>query len=371
VESRNVLICPLDWGIGHATRCVPVIRKFREAGYTVVLAADDRPYEFLRKEFPELRMIRLPGTPVSYPRSNRFTLKIAGFVPRFLLGIRKENRMLAKILSGEKFDVVVSDNRYGLYSTRCPSILITHQLDIQVPRAMRFLQPLLRRMIYRTVGRFTECWVPDFGMHFSLAGLLSHPPVLPPNTHYIGPLSRFSPESPVIRPGSTPVYDIMVILSGPEPQRTIFEEIILTQLKKSTLTGIVLRGRTEEEGSHQLTEGITVFNHLDTESMAECIRNSWMIVSRPGYSTVMDIVTLGKRAIFVPTPGQTEQEYLSRYLMEKKIFFSMDQEHFDLLFAMEMSNNYHGMVLTNDYTALMERISSLKKSSTSPPGPLS
>ena len=85
------------------------------------------------------------------------------------------------------------------------------------------------------------------------------------------------------------------------------------------------------------------------------ILNSIVVISRPGYSSIMDLTTLGKRAIFIPTPGQTEQEYLARYLKDKKIYFSMEQDEFDLFYALEMSNNYPGMVLENDYTELEKR----------------
>jgi uncharacterized protein (TIGR00661 family) len=354
-----VLICPLDWGIGHATRCVPVIRRFMEKGFTVVLAADGRPYEFLGREFPELPIIRFPGTRISYARRTSLAFWLWKIVPKFAMGIWKEHKALKRLLEEEPFDAVVSDNRYGLFSRKCRSILITHQVELEMPAGIRLLSGWVNRSIRYFISRFDECWIPDFDMHFSLAGKLSHPKKQLPNTFYIGPLSRFSEKSRPVNFPELPVYEVFVILSGPEPQRTVFEEIIFAQLKKTSLTGIIVRGKTEEAESFDLTEGIRVFSHLDTDTFAQVLRQSLIIISRPGYSSLMDIVTVGKRAIFVPTPGQTEQEYLARYLMDKKIFFSVDQCHFDLTYAIQMSVNYPGMVLTNDYEVLRERIENI------------
>jgi len=151
-------------------------------------------------------------------------------------------------------------------------------------------------------------------------------------------------------------HDIMVSLSGPEPQRTILEKMIFEQLKGSGLSGIIVRGLTERTEEWDLTDKIHVYSHLGTEKMKEHILRSHIVICRSGYSSLMDLVSLGKTAILIPTPGQPEQEYLASYLMEKKIYFSMPQHHFDLLYAIEMSRNFPGLVMQNDYHALEERI---------------
>lgn len=357
----KVLVCPLDWGIGHATRCVPVISKFIELGDEVVIAADGRPYEFLKKEFPACRMIRFKGARVTYSKRDRFVIKILGLIPFLLLGYYAERRVLKKLIRLEDPAIIVSDNRYGLWTRSCFCIFITHQLRILLPPSINFLSGRLNRMIHRQAEKFDECWVPDFELHYGLAGQLSHPPNLPANTHYIGTLSRFS--SPAGQ-RDVPVpcdYDILVALSGPEPQRTIFEEIVFEQLMNSGLTGIIVRGLTEVTEEFNLTDKIHVFSHLETVRMKEYMLRSHIIICRSGYSSLMDLVTLGKNAILIPTPGQTEQEYLARYLMEKKIYFSMPQRNFDLLYALEMTRNFPGLVMSNDYKALEERIVAIKK----------
>ena len=352
----KVLVCPLDWGIGHATRSVPVIRLFKEHGYEVVIAADGRPLELLKKEFPDCRYIRLRGIRITYPRGRALLLKMLLLSPSILFGYYREHRDLKQILAAEHPDVIFSDNRYGLWSKNSYSIFMTHQLRIIFLRPIKFLESSIERMILHSIRKFNECWIPDFEFHQGLAGQLSHPSLLPPNTHYVGTLSRFSSSASQPDPPVSCDHDIMVSLSGPEPQRTILEKMVFEQLKDSGLNGIIVRGLTERTEEWDLTEKIHVYSHLATGKMKEHILRSHIIICRSGYSSLMDLVTVGKKAILIPTPGQPEQEYLARYLMEKKIYFSMSQYHFDLLYAIEMTRNYPGFVMQNDYRALEERI---------------
>jgi uncharacterized protein (TIGR00661 family) len=353
---KTVLICPLDWGIGHATRCVPVIRKFIANGYEVIIAADGRPLEFLKREFPSLRTIVFRGIKITYQKGGYMFARMLGLAPRYLRSLRTEHRFLESLLEKEKIDLVVSDNRFGLWTKKCPSILITHQCNIRIPFNSALLTKIVNRINHRFIRRFNECWIPDFELHNGLAGKLSHPPVPDIKSLYLGSLSRFSFDQPYPEQAGVPILDVLVSLSGPEPQRTIFENKILQQLKTTTLKGIVIRGLTEEDKSYNLTENIRVYSHLETRQLKSVMLNTEVIICRSGYSSIMDIVTVGKRAIFIPTPGQPEQEYLARYMMDKKIFFSMSQHDFDLFYALEMAKNFPGMVLQNDYSILNEEI---------------
>jgi UDP-N-acetylglucosamine transferase subunit ALG13 len=215
-------------------------------------------------------------------------------------------------------------------------------------------------MISSFISKFNECWIPDFEQLNGLAGKLSHPPELPSNAVYIGTLSRFAGNMGPEEFMEVPFSEILVLLSGPEPQRSILEKRLVRQLENTDLKATIIRGVTEQSENYYLTENIRVFSHLETPLMKAMIRNAFVVISRPGYSSIMDLTTLGKRAIFIPTPGQTEQEYLSRYLMDKKIYFSMAQDEFDLFYALEMANNYPGMVLENDYSELERRIAGLR-----------
>ncbi len=358
-NSPAVLVCPLDWGIGHATRCVPVIRKFMEIGYRVILAADGRALDFLKIEFPGCKTIHFPGVKINYTANRTFAWKMVFLAPVLLYGIFKEHFQLKKLILSQRPSVVFSDNRYGLWSKDVKSIFMTHQLMVIPPGGFRIFSGLINSILHFFIRKFDECWIPDNEIQQGLAGLLSHPLKISFPVHYVGTISRFSVDKNSSISVSEKIFDFMVILSGPEPQRTVFERIIFQKVKGSGLSGLIVRGRTEESEERDLTENIRVFSHLETKRMQEFIRISKIVICRPGYSSLMDLVTLGKNAVLVPTPGQTEQEYLARYLMEKKIFFSMAQWNFDLLYALEMSRNFSGMVMSNDYQLLDERIKSL------------
>lgn len=359
-RSKKVLICPLDWGLGHATRCVPVIRIFLEAGYEVVIAADGRPYDFLKDEFPSLKIIRFPGTKIRYNKTSDLAMAIARQLPSMISGHFSERRFLKKIIAEEKPGIIFSDNRYGVRDKNCFNIILTHQLELQIPEKISFLKPVINLFLRKTLKKFNEIWVPDYQNHFGIAGKLSHPANHSAPVSYVGTLSRFS-HIPTFPEHGPLLFDLVVILSGPEPQRTIIEEIIFAQLKDTGLRAIIVQGLTEKKAAFNLTPAIRVYSHLDTISLHECMMQAEIVICRSGYSGIMDLVTLGKKAILIPTPGQTEQEYLARYLMDKKIFFSISQEKFDLLYAIEMSRNFPGMLLRNDLKALKEKIISLSE----------
>ncbi|MEI7661215.1 MAG: glycosyltransferase [Bacteroidota bacterium] len=358
-DKRKVLICPMDWGIGHASRCVPVIQAFTGLGFQVIIAASGRPLEFIKKEYPVIPVIDFPGTQITYPRNDRLALRMIRSLPRLVWGIWREHVALKKIIAETGASLVLSDNRYGCWHKGIPSVFMTHQLDIRVTAGLRFSKGILDALNYWFIKKYDECWIPDFEPHRGLAGSLSHPLRLPPNSYFIGILSRFSGRQHYTPGYPAPHFDLLVMLSGPEPQRTILEKKILLQLVNIDLQVAMVRGIPESDETYVIDGRIHVFSHLETTKMEELICKSALVICRSGYSSIMDLVTLGKRAIFIPTPGQTEQEYLARYLMYKKIYFSMNQKDFDLLYAMEMSKNFPGMVIQNDYAELKRRITEL------------
>lgn len=343
------MIAPLDWGLGHATRCVPIIHYLIEKGACPVIAADGRPLAFLRKEFPQLEFITLPGYNISYPSSGSMTVKMLASIPRIIGGINEEHYALRQIIKEYKIDAVISDNRFGLWSKEVPCIFITHQLMVKSPLA----EGLLHRLNKSYIQKYSECWIPDTEGEDNLSGDLSHEYRLPSNAHFIGTLSRF--ENLNGTAAKKEKIELLVLLSGPEPQRTIFERTVEEQLKRTGQKTTIVQGRPE--ASKITSEGnITYIPHADTVSLFELISAASLIISRPGYSTVMDLSVLGKKAIFVPTPGQTEQEYLGELMMKKGIAYSVAQKSFDLEKAIKESNNYKGFSRKTAEAAYKERI---------------
>jgi len=330
------LIAPLDWGLGHATRCIPIINQLLNAGCEIIIASSGQTKHLLEQEFPGVRMLELPGYRISYSRASRFNLfRIISQAPKILIQIRREKKWLDDLISREKPDALISDNRYGLYSSRITSIFITHQLHIEAPFGKLIAKRLLR-LNYRFINRFSLCWVPDFAEGDVLSGKLGHPdnpPQIP--VKFIGLLSRFK-----ILNDERITKDLIVILSGPEPQRTVFEDRVLEQLKNYKGTVIVVRGLPGQVEVPTHSSNILIYNHLASVELNRALCQSEWVISRSGYSTVMDLVVLGKKSIMIPTPGQPEQQYLAEYLFEKKVAYRVKQDEFLLQESLDLAKKF-------------------------------
>jgi uncharacterized protein (TIGR00661 family) len=324
LPGPRILVAPLDWGLGHATRCIPIINELIKQNCEVFIAANKAPYFLLKKEFPPIVFLRINSYKIQYSRNRRWlSFKLLLQFPKVILSVWKENAWLEKIINEHRIDAVISDNRFGFYNKRIPCVYITHQLQIKTGNAIT--EKIARKIHYYFIKKYSNCWVPDFKEN-GLAGKLSHPADIPSNVLYIGPLSRFEKINDVPK-----IYTLLISLSGPEPQRTIFEKMILTQLKTFKKKVLLVRGLPGENKKLQGDmKSIEIVNHLPAAELNIAFQQSEMIISRSGYSTIMDLVKLGKNAILVPTPGQTEQEYLSNYLLEKKYFYSVQQNSFSL-----------------------------------------
>lgn len=331
----KVLVCPLDWGIGHATRCVPVIRQLLKNQHSVTLAADGRSYDFLHDYFPELELIRFPGMKISYPRKRSMALKMFLKSPALITSIYDEHNLLKEIIREKHIDVVISDNRFGLWSKEAYSVYMTHQVMIKAPRKLMWLEPLLHRFHGWFIKKYDECWVPDLPGEINLSGGLGHKYPLPRNGHFIGLLSRFSGDGADVGRISTGP-DVLILLSGPEPQRTILENLILEEIQRIKAGDvIILRGMPGETGESPSLPGVRMINHLPDPELTTMIRGANIIICRPGYSTLMDLAALGRTAVLIPTPGQTEQEYLATFLSAGGSFAAMDQAGFNLEKALQ------------------------------------
>jgi len=317
-DKKKILVAPLNWGIGHATRCIPIINILKEQGFTTIIMASGRSLELLSKEFPNDKIIKLTDYNISYSTFLPMSLNILLQIPKILYRIYLENRQLDSIINDFKIDGIISDNRYGLYSKKIPSVFITHQLEIQ----SKYLKKLIQKINYYFINKFTKCWIPDYPKD-GLAGDLSHPKKNQLDHEYIGPLSRF-----VIKPSNLK-YDIIALVSGPEPQRSIFENLLIKALKDKTLKSLLLQGKPGKKFSKKINN-LTIMSHLKGTELNQAILDSNIIICRSGYSTIMDLITLEKNATLIPTPGQTEQEYLARFLADTKLFNYQEQSNFNL-----------------------------------------
>ncbi|HMO62437.1 MAG TPA: glycosyltransferase [Ferruginibacter sp.] len=327
------MVAPLDWGLGHSTRCIPIVKELLANNCRVILAADGAAALLLRQEFPGLQHIHLSGYRVRYSRrKSLLPLTMLVQIPKILHRIYKEHRWLKKVVLQYNISGIIADNRFGLYHGGLPCIYITHQLAIQT--GFRFTNWLFKKIHYWFIKKFSQCWVPDFAGEPNAAGKLSHPADLPAHVRYIGCISRFEKlQHPAIK------YEVLVLLSGPEPQRSIFEAMLLKQLMLVNQKVLLVRGLP---GNTLLPEapGIDMVNHLPAPELNAAISSSNVIICRSGYTSIMDLLQMTKKAILVPTPGQTEQEYLAQYLTEKKIFLSQSQKGFSVLNSLQAAANF-------------------------------
>lgn len=335
LAGKKLLLAPLDWGLGHATRCVPVIRDLLNIGCEVWLAGEGAQEELLREEFSSLPFLPLKGYRIKYGKAG-LTRKLLLQIPSILESIKSENKWLKEQVSKYQFDAVISDNRYGLYHENIFSVFITHQLHIKSSLG-KWSEKFLQQWNYKFINRFHECWVPDEERQNNLAGELSHPAQLPAiPIKYTGILSRFSKKD------IQEVKDhLLIMLSGPEPQRTMLENRIIDEVVNYNGTATVARGLPGERNIIPSTNTIHFHNHLSSKELNHEAMKAELIIGRSGYSTVMDIAALQKKSILIPTPGQPEQEYLAAHLMKKQFAFCINQNQLSLLKNIEEARRFN------------------------------
>lgn len=324
VNSRKtILVAPLHWGLGHATRCIPIVRALLATDYNVLLASDGGALLLLRKEFPKLSYVTLPSYNITYPKKGAFLkLKLILKAPYIQKIVASEKKVIEKLVAEEKIHGIISDNRWGVRSEKVPSVLITHQLNV-LSGSTSYISS---KMHQNLIKKFDACWVPDLEGSINLSGMLGHFKNLlaaPFPVTYIGLLSRMQKKKVPI------VYDILCLLSGPEPQRTTLEKKLLSVFKNSEKDILIVQGLVEDEKKEHQIGNIRVVNFLQSVALEQAINESECVISRSGYTTLMDLAAMEKKAFFIPTPGQFEQEYLAKQLKKAGIVPSCKQNEFE------------------------------------------
>ncbi len=347
-NQKHILVAVLDWGLGHATRSIPVINCLLSNNCIVIIAGNGPSFQLLKLEFKDLIFHELPSYNITYPTHRFFFWHLFLLSPRVFKAIRSEKREMEELVRKYEVDAIISDNRYGCYSVKVPSILITHQLNIQLPVSLRWARKLIDYLNHQLIKKFDVCWVPDYPDSRLTNKLTrtSYQKVI-----WIGVLSRLTQKNPTEKNGS-----IVGLISGPEPQREIFEKLLIKELKKTDQPCIVIRGLPHRHDNPITDNNITLINHVPASELEVMISNASIFISRSGYSTIMDLQTLGKKnVIFVPTPGQTEQEYLAVELKKRKIAFSQSQAEFDLSTAIQKSKDFIGFDVIEHSTNLLDQ----------------
>jgi len=325
-NSLNILICPLEWGLGHAARMIPLARKLKEMNHNVIIASGEEHLSLFRDEIPGLSYIGFPGFKPGYSRFFPQYLAMFFKIPLLLYHIISEHNKLKSLIKIHSIDIVISDNRFGLWNKQTTSVYITHMPLIPFPKSLKFLEPagvFLHRII---IKKYSLCFIPDLPGDLNLSGRLSHGIRLPYNVRYIGILSKFNSSPSALNKNPVNFAHNTVILSGPEPQREILKQKLMALFKESDPRTVLFEGKPGKSGVSSRNGNITFYGHLSSPGMKKVIESSESIIARSGYTTIMELVSLNCSALLIPTPGQTEQEYLADYLSEKGWFYKIAQD---------------------------------------------
>lgn len=317
-NNRKILVSPLDWGLGHAARMIPVI-KYLSINNNVLTVCGKGAKHFLQKELPDAEIITINDLPIRYPKHRINIFTMLSWLPVLVYNAVREHFFVKRLIKKRGIDTIFSDNRYGLIFKHIECYFITHQIYPKLPHGFSALEKIIGKLHLIYLKRFTQCLVPDFEEGFSLSGSLAGTR-MPNNPKFIkiGILSRFWDYKPK---NHDKQFDLLILISGQEKQRTIFENQLISQFANSQLRILFVRGVSEEKPPLQNFNNITFKNMLTTEALADAITSSKTIICRSGYSTILDIVALNAQAILIPTPGQTEQEYLAKRLNERDYFY--------------------------------------------------
>ncbi|MGO3689203.1 hypothetical protein CAP47_06780 [Psychroflexus sp. S27] len=338
MRKLNILVAPLHWGLGHATRCIPIIRKLISEGHHIVIASDGKALDLLNKEFTELKSYRFQSSEIIYGAGKtnmKFRLFKASF--KMLLGIKREKRITNEICDAEKIDFIISDNRLGVRNKTIKSVIISHQLNLK-----HHFSAWLPHVVYRSfLNKFDQIWVPDQRGGNKLSGRLSQWKKAEHKTYYIGLCSALEKKE-------TPsTYEFCILLSGPEPQRGLLEEKLIAIFKSKKEKSIMIGGRFENEQKTYKYHQLTYINYMTSQELSNALNASSYIICRSGYSSLMDLTHLHKKGILIPTPEQPEQIYLAKYLKKKGIFDYKNQKDIEATDFMSMDQKYTGFQKLN------------------------
>ncbi len=333
--SKRILVAPLDWGLGHATRCIPIVQALLNHGAEVILAGNGPAYALLKMAFPALPIAQLPAYNILYPTVNMY-FNIAVQTPKIIRAIWQEHQAVQKLAQHYRLDAILSDHRYGCFVKGIPNVFIAHQLQVLIPN--QIIKKSVNAVLQSFIRQFDACWIPDLPGHASLSGALSEGASMKMPCKYLGVLSDLQPITTC--PSG---YDVVAVLSGPEPQRTRFEQLIVQQARTLPQQFLIVQGRPGYQPALQLAKNIDVVAFLSGSALNEVVAAAGVVVCRAGYSSIMDLAVLGKKALLVPTPGQTEQLYLAQHLMARDMFYSQPQKSLDLSEGLERAQQCRGL----------------------------
>jgi uncharacterized protein (TIGR00661 family) len=309
-----------------------------KAGHELTLIGRGRSLELLKKELKErCSYLNIPDYSSPYSKGDFFVAKFLSYFPIYINEIIKEHKRIKELIRDEKYERIISDNRFGVYHSEVPSYFISHQLRFIAPGRIRTFEMATERFNYSFKKNFSKFLVPDYKEN-SLSGELSHNLryFKESKVEYLGVLSSIKKKC--LRED----IDYFISLSGPEPQRTILEKKVLKQAPLLKGRIIIALGKPEDP-RQEVVNHLHIFGYLERERQEEIMNRSKLVITRPGYTTLMELAMLKKKALFIPTPGQTEQIYLANYHKKKGNFYSINQDRLNLVKNVKEAKRYKGV----------------------------
>lgn len=344
MKQASICISPIDWGLGHATRCITLIKAFEKLGYQVYIATEGYHEAILKEAAPQATFLQLRGYRIQYAKWG-FILPLILLIqlPQIIYSILYEHWWLKKKQKEFQFDIIISDNRFGFYHKSVPSVFITHQLNLQMH--FEILTRLFQKLQYAWLKKFKACWIPDIESENNLSGILANPlnkPSIP--LWYMGCLSRLI-ENDIAQNTSSDNKEIVFlgIVSGPEPQRSLLENLLWNAGNTLNIPFVVIAGTPSNKEPNKIikkNKNAIVYAHLKAEDLVKEINRAQFIICRGGYTTLMELIPFQKKLIFIPTPGQTEQMYLGKLWQEKNWAMCYSQENFNLKLALHEASSF-------------------------------
>lgn len=316
-NTNKIIVAPLNWGLGHATRSIPIIKTLLASKKEVIIASDNEALDYLKNEFPQLQFEILPSYKVKYTQGNLYGTFIKN-IPNIIRAIRKETKVMQQLVFKHKPDLIISDSRFGCYSKSVKNVIVSHQLSLVHKNGFAsYFGTLFNTYL---LNKFDSCWIPDLATH-AYSGLLSKNDKIK-NAEFLGLLSRLQKKE------QKKEIDVSIVLSGPEPARTKLEQALIKQLHQSRFNICLVRG-SQHLAPLKLDTKWSIIERANSVQLSSILNTSKLVVSRSGYSSIMDYIHLDLPAILIPTPGQPEQEYLASYLNNKYNFKKL--ENIDML----------------------------------------
>ena len=351
-----------SWGLGHATRSLPVIRKLIDENNDLTIISNGRTLTLLKDELGKnIEYINMQDYPILLSANSRqFIAKSMIYWPLFIRKMQLGLSQLTKMLRTRKCDMIISDGRYDIYSKKIPSFFISHQMRIMNPLRIQMLETGSEIFNLFFFKRFRGVIVPDY-KEDNLSGDLSHnlKRIDEEKIHYVGALSDFKKKN------TKKDIDYLISISGPEPQRTLLERRLLSQVDQLKGSIVITLGKTEKKDNLN-RKNIKTYSFLTKKKREDFLNRAKLVISRSGYSTILDLTVIGTKALMTPTPGQIEQEYLAKYHNEKGTFYSVSQSDIDLKEDAEIAKKMTGVKRKCDVKKTVEDIinviSSTKKS---------